>query len=529
MLKKPTARKPMHLPTALAFGDANLPSHEPLTLRKPRALRLLSLALAFILAASCFVSAPSLAHGDETPATAIGVPTEGATVVPTEGVIGVPAAEATTAIEPLSNENTGLAALATDLTTNLTGAEKYGYATEVVSSVNATRAANGKAALAVDKDLTAAAMQRAAEVAVFFDHTRPSGKKWSTVHAKVNGENIAAGQTTPSSVMNSWVNSPGHYANILDSRYASIGVGCFVHDGMTYWVQLFSFGPATMGAASADKTAAHTIEISLSTCVFKKATIAAPKSVTSGTSATVSLRVANPGWEYARFIPSAASVKWTSSNKNILSVSAGGVLAAQGTGSAKITGAFGSASATSGALSVTYHAALPTITGVASITVIEGYKAFSQTYTIKGAPKPTITLSIKPNSSKISINKNGKLSVKKGLKAGTYKITIKATNKAGSKTKSIKIIVKPKGSPIISGKSSLTLSEGYAKTTKKYTVKGSPKPKVTLSGNTAGGKISFKNGKLVVKKGLAKGTYKVTIKAKNSKATATKKITIKIV
>ena len=54
------------------------------------------------------------------------------------------------------------------------------------------------------------------------------------------GENIARGQKTPSSVMDSWMNSSGHRANILSSSYSSIGVGYAVaDDGRAYWVQIF--------------------------------------------------------------------------------------------------------------------------------------------------------------------------------------------------------------------------------------------------------------------------------------------------
>jgi uncharacterized protein YkwD len=54
------------------------------------------------------------------------------------------------------------------------------------------------------------------------------------------GENIAKGQQTPESVMRAWMNSSGHKANILSSKYDQIGVG-FVTDsrGTTYWVQEF--------------------------------------------------------------------------------------------------------------------------------------------------------------------------------------------------------------------------------------------------------------------------------------------------
>lgn len=54
------------------------------------------------------------------------------------------------------------------------------------------------------------------------------------------GENIAAGQKTASQVMNSWLNSSGHRANILSKNYTQLGVG-FYAGGLydTYWTQLF--------------------------------------------------------------------------------------------------------------------------------------------------------------------------------------------------------------------------------------------------------------------------------------------------
>lgn len=49
------------------------------------------------------------------------------------------------------------------------------------------------------------------------------------------GENIAWGQRSPAEVMTSWLNSAGHRANILDSRYRNIGVGCVIDAGGAYW------------------------------------------------------------------------------------------------------------------------------------------------------------------------------------------------------------------------------------------------------------------------------------------------------
>ena len=80
----------------------------------------------------------------------------------------------------------------------------------------------------------------------YFDHTSPTygspfdmmkkfGIKYNTA-----GENIAKGQTTAQSVMNSWMNSPGHRANILSSNFGKIGVGYVNKNGTTYWTQMFT-------------------------------------------------------------------------------------------------------------------------------------------------------------------------------------------------------------------------------------------------------------------------------------------------
>ncbi len=50
------------------------------------------------------------------------------------------------------------------------------------------------------------------------------------------GENIALGQRTPADVINSWMNSPGHRKNILNSSYGNIGIGYYDR----YWTQMFT-------------------------------------------------------------------------------------------------------------------------------------------------------------------------------------------------------------------------------------------------------------------------------------------------
>ncbi|MFQ9511129.1 MAG: CAP domain-containing protein [Lachnospiraceae bacterium] len=122
------------------------------------------------------------------------------------------------------------------------------YVEQVVNLVNVERAKVGLAALKTQTNITAAAQVRAIEIKQSFSHTRPSGKSFSTaltekgVTFRGAGENIAWGQRTPEAVVNAWMNSDGHRANILNKNFTSIGVGYFVDsNGTPYWAQLFTY------------------------------------------------------------------------------------------------------------------------------------------------------------------------------------------------------------------------------------------------------------------------------------------------
>ena len=124
-------------------------------------------------------------------------------------------------------------------------ADTSGYAAEVLRLVNAERKKAGLAEVAAGSpSLYSAARKRAEEIAVKFDHKRPDGSTCFTVLDDYNvsyvagGENIAAGYATPAAVMEGWMASPGHKANIL-GNYESLGVGVYVKDGRLYWSQMF--------------------------------------------------------------------------------------------------------------------------------------------------------------------------------------------------------------------------------------------------------------------------------------------------
>lgn len=119
---------------------------------------------------------------------------------------------------------------------------------EVVDLTNRERARAGLAALAVDPRLTAAAQAHSADMVArdFYSHTDPDGgKPWDRAAAagaarRTVGENIACGQRSPADVVEGWMNSPGHRANILKADFTHIGIG-LAGGGRagTYWTQLF--------------------------------------------------------------------------------------------------------------------------------------------------------------------------------------------------------------------------------------------------------------------------------------------------
>ncbi|MET9609766.1 sigma-70 family RNA polymerase sigma factor [Streptomyces sp. NPDC006512] len=122
-----------------------------------------------------------------------------------------------------------------------------GVSGQVLALVNTERAAAGCGPLKEDAQLRSAAQAHSADMAQrnFFSHTNPdgadpgarttaSGYRWSTY-----GENIAKGQQTAQSVMDAWMKSPGHRANILNCSFKDLGVGMQPGAGGPWWTQNF--------------------------------------------------------------------------------------------------------------------------------------------------------------------------------------------------------------------------------------------------------------------------------------------------
>lgn len=125
--------------------------------------------------------------------------------------------------------------------------QEKAFAAEVVRLVNIERTKQGLNTLESDYLVQSAAQVRAQETEISFSHTRPDGRSCYTaldeasVHYSGAGENIAYGQKTPSEVVNTWMNSAGHRANILNANFTHIGVGCYNNGGTYYWSQFFTY------------------------------------------------------------------------------------------------------------------------------------------------------------------------------------------------------------------------------------------------------------------------------------------------
>ncbi|NEE15842.1 CAP domain-containing protein [Streptomyces sp. SID7499] len=121
-------------------------------------------------------------------------------------------------------------------------------AAQVLSLVNEERAKVGCSPVAANSALTGLAQNYSEDMAArgFFDHTDPDGRTpWDRAEkagiSNLGGENIARGQADAAAVMDAWMNSPGHRANILNCDFKTLGVGVELGSGGPWWTQNFGY------------------------------------------------------------------------------------------------------------------------------------------------------------------------------------------------------------------------------------------------------------------------------------------------
>ena len=228
------------------------------------------------------------------------------------------------------------------------GTDKYSEAYKVLKIVNKERKSKGLSELKMDKDLLDAAMQRAAEVALYFSHTRPDGSSCFSATDKMEAENIAGGQSSAAAVMTSWMNSAGHRANILTSYFKTIGIGCFTQGGTVFWVQCFGTDtPATI-SHPADKNVVVTVTVDGDFLSKTKLTLdSSSYNLKVGNKKTVKLYVQNPEWASQNVLLDNSNFTFKSYNTKKATISATGKINAKTVGKYKIKATLKNATGTS--------------------------------------------------------------------------------------------------------------------------------------------------------------------------------------
>lgn len=135
-----------------------------------------------------------------------------------------------------------------DSQTSPAAAGETAFMAEVLILVNKERALAGVPALKLHKGVQDLAVAKSKDMADnnYFDHKSPTLGMYnnqldrSGISYRSAGENIAAGQGTPAAVMKSWMDSPGHRSNILNSDYTHIGIGTYKGGSYGYYhTQIF--------------------------------------------------------------------------------------------------------------------------------------------------------------------------------------------------------------------------------------------------------------------------------------------------
>lgn len=281
--------------------------------------------------------------------------------------------------------------------------------------------------LQYDYELERVAMQRAAEIALHYSHTRPDGKTKSynmlTTYS-VWAENIAAGYSSASAVFEGWqeTNDPysgqGHRRNMLTSSCTHVGIGHAVYSGTHYWVQVF----ATPGFDSTPTTAndsSSTATISVAKSLMTVGTAeASPSSITMTIgdstalpSVTASVQTADT-WPARPRTASVPDPSWSVSDSSVAAIE-NGMLVAKSAGTVTLSTTVSLASDIT--LQVPVEVKKPNVEN-ATITL-------SQTeYTYDGAEKkPSATVVLK---SKTLTTSDYEVTYLNNVNAGTAKAVI---------------------------------------------------------------------------------------------------------
>lgn len=188
--------------------------------------------------------------GAATPANAPAAPSATASRLPRPSLTTREPAPLVTAAEPTRTPTVRPTGLPSPTTSAASWAPppRAGVAHQLVALVNIERGRAGCGPVSADAALQSAAQGHSDDMAAnnYFSHTSPDGSTFADriraagYRGGAIAENIAAGQTSAKAVMDAWMASPGHRANILSCTFRDIGVGYATGGSYgTYWTQTF--------------------------------------------------------------------------------------------------------------------------------------------------------------------------------------------------------------------------------------------------------------------------------------------------
>lgn len=230
-------------------------------------------------------------------------------------------------------------------------------ATSMLKQINAQRKKSGLVKLKLDKELTAAAITRAAEVAVYMPlespHRRPDGRLARTVNGRTSYECCAESTNCyVSMIMDSWMDSPSHRAGILLQSARSVGIACVsvgksyqMYENQQVWILEFS-GSAAKASIPTTGNKTYTKKVRMTNANAKAGKFSVTDRYT-GLKKTVPLELGSTCEMNTTFKSkrttwateiSPKSFTWKSSNPTVARVNKNGVVKAKKRGSAVITG-----------------------------------------------------------------------------------------------------------------------------------------------------------------------------------------------
>ena len=152
---------------------------------------------------------------------------------------------------------------------------------------------NNLGELAYDYDLERLAMQRAAEIALSYDHTRPNGDLSFSIYTEEGityshvGENIAAGYNSAEAVHMGWREDndnyagQGHRRNMLSSKYNCVGIGHVYYNGFHYWVEEFAYRSSVNTTKTTANDSKQTATVSVAKSNITKLTVSFDKDLST--------------------------------------------------------------------------------------------------------------------------------------------------------------------------------------------------------------------------------------------------------